>query len=190
MPLWCSGIEAPSDPNRNSSPHHRIVRVPPGESVVLNSAERAPYLLILEVLHGDLDFDPERRGNKELLKGMIQKELSTGKAGRTSFPPSQSHPDKQHTPKLDMSPAAEDALQAGPALTLQPPTPMNHMTPLSPNFPTPAQASNIPTDVLRQWRDYAVMLFSGQMGADSSSSLTTLGDYLLANDWVEAAHCW
>ena len=76
-------------------------------------------------------------------------------------------------------------------LTLQPPTPMgNYMTPLSPNFPSPSQASGIPADVLSQWPDYAAMLFSGQMGPDSSSSLTTLGDYLLANDWVEAAHCW
>lgn len=82
------------------------------------------------------------------------------------------------------------SLQAGPSLTLQPPTPMNHMTPLSPNFPSPAEATNIPPEILSQWQEYAAMLFSGQMGADSSSALTTLGDYLLTNDWVEAAHCW
>ena len=47
--------------------HSKIVRIPPGESVVLNSAERAPYLLVVEILHGDLHFDPSTRANKELL---------------------------------------------------------------------------------------------------------------------------
>lgn len=82
MPMWCSGYESPFDENSPPKPHHRIVRVPPGESVVLNSADRAPYLLILEVLHGDLDFDPLKRGNKDLLKGLLRKELKTNKAAR------------------------------------------------------------------------------------------------------------
>jgi hypothetical protein len=47
--------------------HSKVVRIPPGESVVLNSAERAPYLLVVEVLHGDLHFEPSTRVNKELL---------------------------------------------------------------------------------------------------------------------------
>lgn len=34
---------------------------------MLNSAERAPYLLLVEVLHGDMDFDPTSQHNKELL---------------------------------------------------------------------------------------------------------------------------
>ena len=69
MPLWCTGYDShPDSASSRAKPHHRIVRVPPGESVVLNSAERAPYLLILEILHGDLDFEPDKRGNKELLK--------------------------------------------------------------------------------------------------------------------------
>jgi phosphatidylinositol 4-kinase B len=54
--------------------HHRIIRVPPGESVVLNSAERAPYLLLVEILNDDLDFDPSKRNNKQLLKRIITKE--------------------------------------------------------------------------------------------------------------------
>src|SRR5207253_643393 len=54
--------------------HHRIVRVPPGESVVLNSAERAPYLLLIEILNEDLDFNPSKRNNKELLKRIVTKE--------------------------------------------------------------------------------------------------------------------
>jgi phosphatidylinositol 4-kinase B len=42
--------------------------------VVLNSAERAPYLLILEILHGDLDFDATKRNNKDILRKMVVKE--------------------------------------------------------------------------------------------------------------------
>ncbi|OBZ75121.1 hypothetical protein A0H81_04201 [Grifola frondosa] len=52
-------------PDGTPQPHHRIVRIPPGESVVLNSAERAPYLLLIEILHGDLDFDPAKRSTRK-----------------------------------------------------------------------------------------------------------------------------
>lgn len=54
--------------------HSRVVRISPGESVVLNSAERAPYLLYFEILEGDLDFDPSRRENRELLKKIVVQE--------------------------------------------------------------------------------------------------------------------
>jgi hypothetical protein len=50
------------------------VRIPPGECVVLNSAERAPYLLVIEVLHNDLDFDPDNRHNKSTLQKIVTKE--------------------------------------------------------------------------------------------------------------------
>ena len=42
--------------------------------MVLNSAERAPYLLLIEILHNDLDFDPGKRSNKEILKKIVVKE--------------------------------------------------------------------------------------------------------------------
>ncbi|KAH7889675.1 kinase-like protein [Phlebopus sp. FC_14] len=77
MPMWCSSSDTPRSTSPtcvNTQPHHKIVRIPPGESVVLNSAERAPYLLIIEILHDDLDFDPSRRGNKEVLKRIVAKE--------------------------------------------------------------------------------------------------------------------
>jgi hypothetical protein len=57
-----------SNPNGLHRPHHRIVRICPSEAVVLNSADRAPYLLQVEVLEGDLDFDPDRRQNAEDLR--------------------------------------------------------------------------------------------------------------------------
>ena len=74
MPLWCTSSDTPQGPDGIPHPHHRIVRVPPGESVVLNSAERAPYLLILEILHGDLDFNTTKRSNKEILRKIVVKE--------------------------------------------------------------------------------------------------------------------
>ena len=74
MPLWCTSSDAPQGADGIPQAHHRIVRVPPGESVVLNSAERAPYLLILEILHGDLDFNTTKRSNKEILRKIAVKE--------------------------------------------------------------------------------------------------------------------
>jgi phosphatidylinositol 4-kinase B len=74
MPIWCSSADEAPTPQSVPSPHHRIVRIPPGECVVLNSAERAPYLLVLEVLHGDLDFDPNNRHNKSTLQKILAKE--------------------------------------------------------------------------------------------------------------------
>lgn len=78
----------------------------------------------------------------------------------------------------------------GPALTLQPPTPISHLTPLTPNFPSPELAGKVPPEALNKWQEYAAMLYSGQMGMESSAALTTLGDYLRKNGWIEAAHCW
>ncbi|KAJ1309526.1 hypothetical protein OPQ81_006299 [Rhizoctonia solani] len=79
VPMWCPSSDKCSSNSVVTQPHHRIVRIPPGESVVLNSAERAPYVLIMEFLNGDLDFDPSKRTNKEILKKLItQKPNSRG----------------------------------------------------------------------------------------------------------------
>lgn len=75
MPMWCTSSDTPrSALNGIPEPHHRIVRVPPGESIVLNSAERAPYLLLIEILNGDLDFDPAKRTNKEVLRKIVTRD--------------------------------------------------------------------------------------------------------------------
>ncbi|KAG5342759.1 hypothetical protein C0989_008709 [Termitomyces sp. Mn162] len=73
MPMWCSSSDSPNR-QKHTQPHHRIVRIPPGESVVLNSAERVPYLLYIEILNDDLDFQPTKRVNKEVLKKIVTKE--------------------------------------------------------------------------------------------------------------------
>ncbi|KDQ07933.1 hypothetical protein BOTBODRAFT_180280 [Botryobasidium botryosum FD-172 SS1] len=74
MPMWCTTSEISAQSIDVPSCHHRIVRIPPGECVVLNSAERAPYILYIEVLNGDLDFDPSKRRNRDLLKKLVVQE--------------------------------------------------------------------------------------------------------------------
>ncbi|KAI8076230.1 hypothetical protein BDF21DRAFT_464623 [Thamnidium elegans] len=52
LPLWCPATcEKPY--------HHRIVRISPSDAVVLNSAERAPYLLMIEVLDDEMSFEDD-----------------------------------------------------------------------------------------------------------------------------------
>lgn len=46
---------------------HKLLRICPGEAVLLNSAERVPYLLLIEFLHNEFDFDPQSAANKPLL---------------------------------------------------------------------------------------------------------------------------
>ncbi|TFK42568.1 kinase-like domain-containing protein [Crucibulum laeve] len=82
MPMWCSSSDTPRPPHGITQPHHRIVRIPPGESVVLNSAERAPYLLLIEILNDDLDLDPSKRANKDVLRKIVIKEAERKGAAR------------------------------------------------------------------------------------------------------------
>ena len=51
--------------------HHRVVRVSPAEATVLNSAEKVPYLLMVEVLRDDFDFDPDKEQNQTLLGNLL-----------------------------------------------------------------------------------------------------------------------
>ncbi|GAA6048349.1 hypothetical protein JCM3770_000962 [Rhodotorula araucariae] len=50
----------------------RIVRISPSEASVLNSADRAPFVIYVEVLEEDLDFDPDRRSNWEDLRRALR----------------------------------------------------------------------------------------------------------------------
>ncbi|GAA5822319.1 hypothetical protein JCM11251_006299 [Rhodosporidiobolus azoricus] len=59
----------PANPRRKQA---RIVRISPSESVVLNSADRAPFVIYVEVLEEDLDFDPDRRSNQEDLRRALR----------------------------------------------------------------------------------------------------------------------
>lgn len=46
---------------------HRILKLNVTEACVLNSAERVPYLLLIEYLSDDMDFDPSTHKNKDIL---------------------------------------------------------------------------------------------------------------------------
>ncbi|CDK26929.1 unnamed protein product [Kuraishia capsulata CBS 1993] len=54
-------------PKSKKGKMHRIVRIPVNEVAVLNSAERVPYLLLVEYLSDDIDFSPDSKENLRLL---------------------------------------------------------------------------------------------------------------------------
>ena len=74
------------------SKHHRIVRLNPAEATSLNSAERVPYLLMVEVLRDDFDFNPDTPANQRLLSqimldnesGVKKRLFDSSAAARTS----------------------------------------------------------------------------------------------------------
>ncbi|KAL6705116.1 Phosphatidylinositol 4-kinase pik1alpha (PI4-kinase)(PtdIns-4-kinase) [Coniothyrium glycines] len=66
----------------SQSQHHRIVRINPAEATSLNSAEKVPYLLMVEVLQEDFNFDPDTEQNQELLERLM---LEKGTSRRRLF---------------------------------------------------------------------------------------------------------
>jgi len=69
IPVICPPTLINGSPGK--SRHHRIVRLNPAESTVLNSAEKVPYLLMVEVLRDDFNFDPESQDNQRLLANLL-----------------------------------------------------------------------------------------------------------------------
>nr|POE59219.1 phosphatidylinositol 4-kinase pik1a [Quercus suber] len=65
IPLICPATLVEGSASR--SKHHRIVRLNPAEATSLNSAQKVPYLLMLEILREDFDFDPDNAQNIHLL---------------------------------------------------------------------------------------------------------------------------
>lgn len=57
----------PTDTRSPRARHNRIVRVAPAEATVLNSAEKVPFLMLIEYLREDIDFDPDTEANKAVL---------------------------------------------------------------------------------------------------------------------------
>lgn len=139
MPMWCSSSDAPRGPYHIPQPHHRIVRIPPGESVVLNSAERAPYLLLIEILNDDLDFDPAKRANKEVLKRIVTKENERQGASKDLVPFGRGKL-KQQLQQVS-EPDSDPTTNTAPLLVLQtPPSAPSSATPGG-AFP-PAESGN------------------------------------------------
>ncbi|KAI0128417.1 phosphatidylinositol 3 [Xylariales sp. AK1849] len=69
IPIICPPTLVDGSPAK--SRHHRIVRVNPAEATVLNSAEKVPYLLMVEILRDDFTFDPTSADNQRLLTTLL-----------------------------------------------------------------------------------------------------------------------
>ncbi|KAI9473169.1 kinase-like domain-containing protein [Coemansia mojavensis] len=80
VPLWC--------PDAGGARHHRIVRIPTEDTVVLNSAERAPYLLTLEVLEPS-DSDPTHTKQQPPNEAHLALNASSNSAMASRVPTSQ-----------------------------------------------------------------------------------------------------
>lgn len=69
IPVICPATLVGGIPS--NSRHHRIVRLNPAECTVLNSAEKVPYLLMVEVLRDDFSFNPETTDNETLVAKLL-----------------------------------------------------------------------------------------------------------------------
>lgn len=67
---------------------------------------------------------------------------------------------------------------------------MAHVTPISPNFPSVELTAKVPVESLLKWPETAAVMVNSPMAPDTSAALTALGDYLVSNGWIEAAHAW
>ncbi|KAI6245407.1 Phosphatidylinositol 4-kinase [Erysiphe necator] len=76
IPVICPPTLVDGAPGK--SRHHRIVRLNPAEAMVLNSAEKVPFLLMVEVLRDNFSFDPNTSDNHALLEKLIT-ERGTGR---------------------------------------------------------------------------------------------------------------
>ncbi|KAI1302570.1 phosphatidylinositol 3 [Xylaria venustula] len=72
IPVLCPPTLVDGSPAK--SRHHRIVRVNPAEATVLNSAEKVPFLLMIEILQDDFTFDPNSVDNQRLLSTLISEQ--------------------------------------------------------------------------------------------------------------------
>lgn len=86
--------------------------------------------------------------------------------------------------------------QSSSSLSLQPPSSYNApisraTTPISAGFVNSALTQDAPEAILEQWQETAAMIVANRFLGDSPAmTLSALGDTLLANDWIDAAHVW
>lgn len=52
---------------------NRLIRIVPSEAVLLNSAERVPYLLLIEYIRNDVDFNPASEKNRAILNQEVNR---------------------------------------------------------------------------------------------------------------------
>ncbi|KAF4471655.1 phosphatidylinositol 4-kinase [Fusarium albosuccineum] len=99
IPVICPPTLVNGSPGK--SRHHRIVRVNPAEATVLNSAEKVPYLIMVEVLRDDFSFDPDAPDNQRLLNNLLGGSATTKRIFDLSDSPRLSPTVKAPEPALD-----------------------------------------------------------------------------------------
>jgi len=83
-----------------------------------------------------------------------------------------------------------DILARGISRVAIPAPTLGQPTPRTPNLALPVAGAKIPTESLARWAETVAMLLVSPLTPDTSAALTSLGDQLLANGWLEAAHVW
>ncbi|KAG2029614.1 Sec23-binding domain of Sec16-domain-containing protein, partial [Suillus americanus] len=63
-----------------------------------------------------------------------------------------------------------------------------HTMPMSPSFPSPAMAAQIPANTLSKWPELVASMISSPLAPEWSATLTALGDYLVLHQQIKAAH--
>lgn len=106
VPLICPAVLEDGMPAR--SKHHRIVRLNPAEATSLNSAERVPYLLMVEILRDDFDFDPDSEENERLIT-KLRAEKGTTRKRLFDLTEASRQPSREASPKLEADSVLEPA---------------------------------------------------------------------------------
>lgn len=99
VPVICPPTLVNGSPSK--SRHHRIVRLNPAEATVLNSAEKVPYLLMVEILRDDFTFDPESQENSRLITNLLAEQGTRKRIFDLSEAPRIPHITRTHEPVMD-----------------------------------------------------------------------------------------
>jgi phosphatidylinositol 4-kinase B len=117
---------------------------------VLNSAERAPYLLVVEILHGDLGFDPNNRHNKSTLQKILAKESEKKGTSKDLIPFSSNSSvnQDQSSPPINVSDAVLG--KDTPEMQSEPFTPVSVVATMGPPSSTPGDQEEEEVDLIEQ----------------------------------------
>ncbi|KAJ3413057.1 Phosphatidylinositol 4-kinase pik1alpha (PI4-kinase)(PtdIns-4-kinase) [Chytridiales sp. JEL 0842] len=105
VPLWCPAQGMGHKRDAKGRAHHSVVRVSPNDAVTLNSADRVPYLILVEVVdhfhltHGSQSFDNLTEGN----------DLTTASSSSSADTDS-----NLSTPENELSSASSESLPVSP----------------------------------------------------------------------------
>lgn len=74
---------------------HKLLKLSINDACVLNSAERVPFLLFIEFLSDELDFNPNDDSNRKILKKLSKGKLPTNSSSGSSYYSEATHLDRQ-----------------------------------------------------------------------------------------------